>query len=275
VFFGVGASNFVGELGGAGESGRNFVGDLDLNMTRPTFAVGYRYRLSGVTAWKSTLIYGRLNGDDANSDELFRKNRNLHFRSPVIELSTQMELYFLREQAAGRYRLRGVKSAGKFNLAGYVFTGIGLFWFNPKAKINDEWVGLRNLGTEGQGLPGGPDKYSPISIAIPAGIGFKYGIDRRGRWSLGLEFGVRKTFSDYIDDVSGNYFDNDLIRQENGEIAALAADPSLGIVTDGDDKPITRAGQQRGDSGDKDTYMFAILNLNYRFLRKKDNRPKF
>jgi len=272
VFAGVGVSNFLGELGGGEEEGRDFYDDLDFNATRPTFAVGYRYKLLSVVSLRGSLIYGRVNGNDANTEEFFRNNRNLHFRSPIVEVAAAAEVYFLKENLSSKYKLRGVRGKLASNLSGYFFVGVGGFYFNPRAEYNGKWVSLQPLGTEGQGLREGTKKYSRIALAIPGGIGFKYTINKT--WSLGIEYGLRKTSTDYIDDVSTTYYDNAALRVENGDMAADLADPSK-TFAEGDKLYITGDGTQRGDSNDKDSYMFGFITLQYRFSQSKSNRPKF
>ena len=127
------------------------------------------------------------------------------------------------------------------------------------------------MSTEGQGFFLTRKKYSRIQIAIPYGIGFKYGYKRN--WSFGFELGIRKTFTDYIDDVSTTYVSNQYIYQEKGPVAAALADRS-----DGSTPEKTLAGQQRGDPKDKDAYIFAVFSLNFKFDLKKGrgkSRPKF
>jgi hypothetical protein len=86
---------------------------------------------------------------------------------------------------------------------------------------------------------------------------------------MGFEFGIRKTFTDYIDDVSKTYYDNDAISQANGPIAAALADPSL-VET-----PATNVGSQRGDPSDKDAYMFMIFSIHYKLRTGRTNFPIF
>jgi len=275
IYLGLGASNFLGELGGADDIGSNFIKDLELSMTRPTVALGYRFYTSANTALKTSFYYGRLNGDDALTQEIARHNRNLHFKSPVVELSTQFEFFLIRQKMSALYQLRGVKGNRTNNFSLYGFLGVAGFYFNPKAQYNVDgaWYALQPLGTEGQGL-NGEAKYKRISYAIPSGIGLMYGINKY--LSIGLEYGIRKTFTDYIDDVSTVYYDNNAIRAANGDAAAYLADPSLWPVSEnGKLNGATNPGFQRGDPTDKDTYMFAILSLNYKFLKGKYNMPKF
>ena len=104
-------------------------------------------------------------------------------------------------------------------------------------------------------------------MCIPVGIGFKYTLDRS--WGVGLELGIRKTFTDYIDDVSTTYFD---FANYSG------ADPLSAQLSDrsnGSDPNITAPGAQRGDPRENDSYMFAIFSLNYKLTNGRGNLPRF
>ena len=93
---------------------------------------------------------------------------------------------------------------------------------------------------------------------------------------VGFEFGVRKTFTDYIDDVSKTYYDNEAIKQKYGQVAALLADPSVSSSNSNvDDDVITAPGQQRGDPRDNDAYMFAVISIHYKLRTGRSNFPVF
>lgn len=282
---GLGATNFLGELGGANQEGTNFVRDLEFSRTRPLIMAGLRYSTSKYTAVRANLSYGILSGNDNLTEERFRKNRNLHFRSPIIEFSAILEGYMVKEDVGHIYKIRNARSKKGKGFRYFGFVGIGAFYFNPKAlyPVTNTWVALQPLGTEGQGVPGKP-KYSRVSMAIPVGVGLKYALDRK--WSIGFEAGLRKTLTDYIDDVSTVYADPNKITENNGgpgakaDMAVYFANPSLGMF---DDKDIngnviwtnTAPGLQRGDPTDKDAYMFASITLNYKILYKRRTRSKF
>ena len=272
--FGLGVSNFLGELGGANQIGTNYLKDLELNQTKFAASAGFRYKLSEYFALKANLTYGQVSGEDALTKEFFRNYRNLSFKSIILEANLNFEASFMREQFGHRYRLRGIRGKRGYEMYIYGFAGIGVFHFDPKAFYQGKWHRLQPLGTEGQGIVPSRKKYSLIQMCIPLGFGFKYTFDRR--WGVGLEYGMRKTFTDYIDDVSRTYYDNELIAQANGPIAAALADRSLrDEYLPIDYSYITGAGQQRGDPRDKDAYMFAILSLNYKILTGRDLRPRF
>jgi len=71
--------------------------------------------------------------------------------------------------------------------------------------------------------------------------------------------GVRKTFTDYLDDVSLDYVDNQIVGGNSGALAAALKDrgPELGY-------PNFDNGLSRGKSANKDWYMF----LNFTITRK-------
>lgn len=266
--FGIGASNFLGELGGANQVGTNGFKDLELSLTRPSFTAGLRYKITPFLALHSHLTYGHIKGDDALTEEFFRNNRNLNFKSDIYEFNVNLEASLLSQREGGIYRLRGVRRTTGFEASAYVFAGIGVFYFNPKGELNGRWYALQPLGTEGQGISPARQKYNRVQMCIPVGFGGRYYFNRR--WGLGLEFGVRKTFTDYIDDVSKTYYDNEAIAQKYGEIAAALADKSLGLS-----EAQTLEGQQRGDPRDNDAYMFAFISLHYKLRTGRSNFPIF
>lgn len=265
VGFNAGFGNYMGDLGGAGTGDGTRYGDFQLSTTRPSFGAFYRYRALERVAFKGNLIYGRIYGDDAEAGNEEREARNLNFRSPVIELSVQAEYYFLKEELGSAYRMPGLKGTGSKNLSGYFFGGIGLFYFDPHGEDSTgTWVALADLNTEGQGLAGAPEDYSQVALAFPLGIGFKYSIDRQ--WSIGLEYGIRMTTTDYLDDVSEGYYDNTAIFLESGAKAAEMAD-----------KRIERRGRSgvRGNPDRLDSYMFGFVSLSYRFKSGRKGRTRF
>lgn len=269
VSLGAGVSNFLGELGGADQIGTNYFRDLEWSLTRFAAAIGLRYKLSNYFALKSHLTYGRVSGDDKLTKEPFRSYRNLNFFSDIYEFNVNFEGAFQQEQIGHRYRLRKVKGLRGYEIYTYGFVGIGVFYMDPKTTYQGTTLRLQPLGTEGQGLVPSRTKYSLIQFCIPIGIGFKYTIDRQ--WGVGLELGIRKTFTDYIDDVSTTYFD---FQNYSGAdpLAAALADRS---AKDPSRTQVTAPGAQRGDPRDKDSYMFAIFSINYKLKTGRGNLPRF
>lgn len=266
IVYGLGVSNFLGDLGGANKEGSHFIQDMELRTTRPTVYLGARYKIMERLAVKFNLIYGMVSGDD-NFSESSRTPRNLHFRSSIYELSNQYEYSIVREKLSSRYTFSNFRGFRDMSINTFVFVGFGGFYFNPKANYQGKWYALQPLGTEGQGLEGEGGKYSRIQLAIPMGIGFKYGINRK--YSFGMEFGIRYTTTDYIDDVSTDYYGRDEILAATGnEIAAYFSDPREG-------DPAPAGAQWRGDPKHKDMYMFLIFQLIYKLRTARNGFPKF
>ena len=225
VFFGGGGTNFLGDLGGANQIGTHGLKDFNFPAIRPALQVGYRYRTTRETFVMGQLVYGRLAGNDAFTKEPFRHNRNCNFRSPIIELSGQFQYAITREKPGHIYNLKGIKGLRNIQLTTYLFAGLGIIYFNPHGDWKGQWYALKPLSTEGEGLVATRKKYSLIQPAIPVGIGFKYALNKD--WAVGIEYGLRWTPSDYMDDVSTTYFDPHYLLQTRGSTAVHFANPAL------------------------------------------------
>jgi hypothetical protein len=271
ILFGSGAANLLGDLGGADQIGTHLMKDLEISLTRPMVAGGYRYKLSPTMAVKGFGGWARLTGNDLLTQEPSRNNRNLSFRTNIFTASAQFEYSVIEEKVKSRYARKGKK----FPLNVYFFGGLGFFYFNPEAKYFDgKWYKLKPLNTEGQGLAGSEGKdYPLIQFCIPLGIGFKFPINRE--WSIGLEYSITKTFTDYIDDVSTTYYDNDAIRAAYGDIAAYFADPSTTPTREAIIPGGTNPGEKRGETTYNDSFMFAWLHVSYKLTGTSKSRVKF
>lgn len=271
ILFGAGAANLLGDLGGADQIGTHLMKDLEISLTRPMVAGGYRYKLSPTMAVKGFGGWARLTGNDLLTDEPSRNNRNLSFRTNIFTASVHYEYSVIEEKVKSRYARKGKK----FPLNIYFFGGMGFFYFNPEAKYYDgKWYKLKPLNTEGQGLAGSEGKDYPLfQFCVPLGIGFKFPINRE--WSIGIEYSITKTFTDYIDDVSTTYYDNDAIRAAYGDVAAYFADPSTTPTREAPIKGGTKAGEKRGETTYNDSFMFAWLHVSYKLRGTSKSRVKF
>ena len=275
--FGTGASNFLGELGGRDRVGSDLFYDLEFSQTHTANTAFYRYYISEKTALRANFSYGIVRGDDKTTNEQFRRNRNLNFRSPIIETSIIYEVHLLQEVVGRRYNLKGAKGFRNAFFDLYLYTGLAGFYFNPKGRLGSgQWYALRPLGTEGQQLNVNPTKkYSPISVAIPIGIGVTKMLGKgpaKGDWKIGFDLGVRKTFTDYIDDVSGTYYDPSELASQVGPTAAYLSNPSVENTT------WFAAGQQRGDK-QKVAYFYLNIvfykNITYKDYAKARKAPRW
>ncbi len=234
-----------------------YKGDLNPTMysTRtidPAIGIIYRRSYSNHWAFKAGINYGHIHADDADADDQWSNNRNLMFKSHIIELTGQFEFNFLPYQTAN--------PATRFTP--FLLGGLSIFHFNPKTLYKGDWVELQPLGTEGQGTTSNSDrkKYKRTSAAITFGGGFKFKIAKR--FGLTIESGVRRTYTDYLDDVSTTYSDPLAIRKENGKTAAILSDRSIERSPGGD------IGRQRGDKAKRDWYVFTGVQLTYTLSKR-------
>jgi hypothetical protein len=204
---------------------------------------------------RMSVLGGMLRSADSLSKREGIKDRKLHFKSPVLELSFQMEWEFLRGSNVPLYK--------SMHISPYLFQGGGVFFFNPQARYRGTWYDLQPLGTEGQYLAKGdhPKPYSRIQGFIPVGGGIKYYL--RSTMSISAELGFRKTFTDYLDDASSAEYPDFAQMSAYNSVAAVLSNPSPGHNT---------VGLKRGNPAGKDNYMY--FNVGFVMYVKKHSRQK-
>ncbi len=268
ILVGLGANNCLTDIGGLNRIGTHYsYADMKFVFTNFSASLGYRYRLNKSFASRTEFSYLKLTGTDATTKEPFRHNRNLNFKTNVFEFATVIEFALSNIKKGNRYHIKKTLFRRKKSMSSYyyLFAGIGGFYFNPQAQYGGNWYPLHSMSTEGEGLPGGPKQYSLIAISIPFGIGARYKLNTK--WTIGIEYNFRKTFTDYLDDCSGKYYDNNKILLYKGPIAAHLADPNLGLIPG---QSIT--GQERGDPTNKDAYFNLQVKVGYTLAGKKKRR---
>jgi hypothetical protein len=233
----------IGFIGGVSY----YLGDLNRTHFKNVLAAGglvVRKNIDRRFSYKAELLYLNIAADDRNSNNL-DTNRGLHFKSPVYELSGQIEFNFLPYEPGNAL----------YTWTPFVYTGVSLFRFNPQAENkNGEWVDLQELNTEGQGTSSFPDrrKYALVQFAIPLGGGVKIAVNPS--FNIILEYGVRKTFTDYLDDVSKTYPGQQILSLDYGVSSSEMSDPTDTHVQ----------GDQRGDPNKNDWYSFAGITLSFK-----------
>jgi hypothetical protein len=240
-----------------------YIGDLNpyTHYRKSKLAGGafYRHPFNKRFVLRTGINYLRVEGDDSDATSVNQRNRNLHFKSSIIEVASVVEFNF-REYDLGK--------SDKHPFSPYIFAGLAYFRMNPKAQHNDEWTELQPLGTEGQETSANSNKkYKLDQLSLPVGLGIKVSLS--DFVALSFEYGIRKTFTDYLDDVSGDYADPDILVAESGPLAADLADQSQ--VQEGANG--TNTGIQRGNSNNKDWYSFTGISLSFRFNAQKCATP--
>lgn len=242
----------MGVMGG----GSYYIGDLNQKghflYSKPAGGLIVRYNLSTRHSMRFTASYGQVYGEDSKSDLSYQKNRNLSFSSSIFEVAAGFELDLIR------YRINDMR----FPISPYLFYEIAYFRMNPVANTESgDEVSLQELGTEGQGTILNSNKpYSLNQISIPLGIGIKFNL--KDRLAISFEYGVRKTFTDYLDDVSGLYVNPSQLAELRGPLAAELADPSL------NGQSSSTAGLNRGNSNTKDWYVMYGAMITFKPWRR-------
>lgn len=248
----VGVSNYLGDIGGKEKTRRDFVSDMKMAKTRWNVGGFVRYKIKAKLSLKLALDYLRIEGDDKSSTNPARVARNMNFRNDMFDLGLTGEYFFYENNDLGNtYRFKN-------GFRAYIFGGVGVYYSNPKASYKGEWVALRPLQTEGV-------SYSPIGLNIPVGLGFYFTFSKKHR--IGFEYNYRTTFTDYLDDISGDYVST---KGMDPEAAALSnRTPELGSTIDpnfaknfGYDYAADK-GNKRGDKTHKDSYMTMSLSYSY------------
>jgi len=235
----------------------NYYGDLQskpmtLDQAHGAFGLGLKYDLTDHFAVRGGLFYGRISADDKNNKASLRP-RNLNFHTRILEANVMAE-YSLFSLLDKRF-------------TPYAFGGLAVFRFNPYTfdSTGGKYY-LQPLGTEGQGLSIYPDRklYKRTGLAIPFGAGLRLRVSEKV--TLAYEFSLRKTFTDYLDDVSSIYVDKNVLMQAKGPKA-------VEMAYRGDEIPGGSAypnhGEQRGTPSEMDWYYFFGISIEMNFFAFK------
>lgn len=230
--------------------GAYYIGDINPSVhfvySKPAYGGVFRYNLSKRHTFRVTGTYGEVYGDDANSSDPWQVNRNLNFQSKLFELAAGFEVCLLP------YAINDMKN----RFTPYFFYKLAWLRMNPTtSNVNGNEFELNDFGTEGQGSQLSDQRnYKLNQLSVPLGLGIKFNIVRRV--AISLEYGIRMTFTDYMDDVSGDYVNTLSLIALKGSLAGDFSDPSLnnaGSIT----------GANRGNPNNKDWYAFygAMLTI--------------
>ncbi|HYC40955.1 MAG TPA: DUF6089 family protein [Chitinophagaceae bacterium] len=253
---GPGAMNSLTDLGGRGGTGKKFIGDLELKNFMAAFESHLLLDWKQALAARLQFTIGSVQAADSNlravqSSTFGRYERNLSFRSPVLELHLVFELHpfsiFNKEQTP--------------TCSPYFAAGVGCFWFDPQARLAGQWYRLHPLRTEGQGFSEYPHRshYSLRQWNFPVGLGLR--LRRSGRFSFHIEVKHRFLLTDYLDDVSTEYISPaafaNYLPPRQAWIAARLSDRRA----ERNPLHLTQPGDQRGNSAQNDSFFTIELKL--------------
>ncbi len=159
---------------GFGIGAWNYTGELsktyDILELKPAGTVLYRSNRGRAISFKASLTAGKIGASDSRTTDALANARNASFNLFLYEALVGGEYHFLDWRSAKR----------PLRFTPYVSAGLGLF-----------------------GIAGVPDKsaeYSAVQPSVQLGMGVKYVINPL--WYIGVDFGMRKTFFDYLDNTS-------------------------------------------------------------------------
>jgi len=225
---GIGTSTYFGEL----------ANDGDYIQANPNIHAGLQYYLSRKIGIRAEAAWFQLSGSDSKATpESGRRPRNLSFSENNFEISA-VAIYNFYPQGRNFYQRPA------FNI--YGFGGVGLLYFNPTTEYQGKKYALAPLQTE-------LVAYSRITPVIPMGLGLRF---KLGPFTnLSIEGGFRKTFTDYLDDVSTVHHDQSKF---SDPIARALTDrrPEIGL-------PTVPEGYIRGNPKADDAYMLYSVKFEY------------
>lgn len=250
----------------------NYMGDvseqkLKLDQTHPSVAVLGRYNISKKLTFKGFVGYGKVSGADSLAEVPANKVRNTNFFSDIYEFSVQMEYNLVENNLSTR---------GRKPLIPYLFGGIGVFHFNPKTNFGGREYELQPLGTEGQGTTTYNDKkkYNLTTVCVPIGIGLKKKVTPY--LSVGIEVGMRFTFTNYLDDIGGTYANSQVVSRAYGPVAGSLSNRTREVVAD--QTQAAREGDRRTTTAGlvkNDMYFLGGISITYIFRNPMSICPKF
>lgn len=232
----------------------NYEGDLkaktiSLSQAKLMGSIGAQYDLSEHITARTYLMLTSLHADDKKGTADMQR-RNLNFSSKIADWELTGQYSFL--------------NLNEHWWTPYIFAGIGVYHFNPYTKdTSGKKYFLQPLSTEGEGFTPGIKNYKLTQFNVPIGIGATYSLNEDMR--LGIEFGYRKIFTDYLDDVSNKYIDEATLLNAKGakavELAYRGDEVQAG--------PYPAAGIGRGNANNKDGYYYIAITYTVRYFFDK------
>ncbi len=232
----------------------HYFGDINTraSISRPKPALGlfFRKQFGNYVGLRIAGHYAQLGYSDSYSKNEYEQRRNLSFNTNIWEIALMGDFNFFKFQP----------NDPRYLFTPYVTLGLGVFTYDPYAYLNNKKQFLRPLGTEGQTVGyQGRKQYSTMAVCIPFGAGIKYNISPN--FNLSFEISHRYSFTDYLDDVSTTFIGaNNFPASGNGPTALLLQDRSYEIDPN---FIIGVEGRQRGNSKQKDQYMFVELGVSF------------
>ena len=261
----IGLMNCLTDLGGKKGIGKNFIKDLNLKNSRPSFSLYGLLMYKDVVGFRLEGTFGSIQAFDSILKSVApttfgRYERNLSFKSSISDLQMVFEIHPLFFKSYDN---------NPPQFSPFLLGGIGFFSFNPQAKLNGRWYDLQPLHTEGEGFEEYPERknYSLHQISFPVGIGLKYEVNSFLNARFELVHRILRT--DYLDDVSTTYIDPGLFSNYLPPGLAAIAQQLYDRQGELDPNHIPTIGGQRGDPKHNDAFFSFQLKLGITIGRER------
>lgn len=235
-----------------------YFGDLNdryaIRTLGPAGGIYARKHMNNYISLKGGALYTQVSFDDKYSRDAYHVERNLNFKSDILELTFQAEFNFFRFVTGNPYH----------RVTPYLTGGFGAFYYNPYTTYKGEKVFLRPQGTEGQYAGYEDRKYTNFSPCFPIGLGVKMWL--KPGMNLTIELTDRLTTTDYLDDVSSTYVGASRFTATPMPISYYLQDRSIEVSPN---KPLGRPGKQRGNTSSYDQYMMLMVSFSWHFTTYK------
>jgi len=267
----LGVMNCLSDVGGRKGNGRPFLKDLNIGNNQFNGSIYLNALYKYAVGIRLEATFGQIKAFDSilfavRKTTQGRYERSLQFKSKITEVSLIAEFHPLfifinwlnRDDEPPRF-------------SPYLAAGVGFFSFNPQAKLNNSWIDLQPLSTEGQGFAEYPDRkvYKLTQLAFPVGAGLKYELS--SAVNLRIEAISRILTTDYLDDLSTRYIDPKTFQKY------LSGTPLSNALALNDRRSKTNpeypvnanGGQRRGNPTDNDAYFTFNIKVGVAFGREK------
>ena len=243
----------------AGIGTMSYLGDLSSSnnpyeTVHPGLGLSASLKLNPMLSLRGAALFGKVSASDADNADPELRARNLSFESPITEVGIHL---------VGDFIFSPQGFLRRPPITPYAFIGMALTNINPQANLNGQLIDLQPLGTEGQFLDDPdperplPEPYKLTQFVIPMGLGLRFKVFKD--LDIETEVGLRKTFTDYLDDVSGYYPNLRRLNRENSTAAALSDRSSTNQFPEG------RIDKPRGNPAQNDWYMYTSISVSYIF----------
>jgi len=160
-----------GFLGGA-----NYIGDVGkttyIAPNTPVFGALFKWNRSARHSFRGSILFGKIKGDDNDSNDSRRKERGYTFENSIMEISAGIEFTFWEFNMY----------SGKPAHTPYLYSGLTYFWYDALYKPPNGEI---------------KDYDGASSVAIPMVLGYKATLGTK--FVIAGEIGARYTFTDDLD----------------------------------------------------------------------------